>query len=66
MKEIIVCVVNRKHITHKYCKIELKSFNKNAAGIPSSFNCRKLKRNGETEKHYTINEIVYFVSNNKL
>ena len=63
-------------------KKKLKSIDKNAIGIlnanlfisenltPASsklaFNCRKLKRDGEIEKCYTINGIVHIVKNNKL
>ena len=63
-------------------KKKLKSIDKNAIGIPNAnlfisenlspansklaFNCRKLRRDGETEKCYTINGIVHIVKNNKL
>ena len=63
-------------------KKKLKSIDKNAIGIPNAnlfisenltpassklaFNCRKLKRDGEVEKCYTINEIFHIVKNNKL
>ena len=63
-------------------KKKLKSIDKNAIGTPNAslfitenltpassklaFNCRKLKRDGEVEKCYTINEIVHIVRNNKL
>ena len=58
-------------------KKKLKSIDKNAIGIPNAnlfisenltpassklaFNCRKLKRDGEIEKCYTINGIVHVV-----
>ena len=63
-------------------KKKLKSIDKNVIGIPNTklfisenltpansklaFNCRKLKRDGEIEKCYTINGIVDIVKNNKL
>ena len=63
-------------------KKKLKSIDKNVVGIPNAnlfisenlapansklvFNCRKLKRDGEIEKCYTINGIVHIVINNKL
>ena len=63
-------------------KKKLKSIDKNAMGIPNAnifisenltptnsklaFHCRKLKRDGETEKCYTINGIVHIIKNNKL
>ena len=56
-------------------KKKLKSIDKNAIGIPNgnlfisenltpanrklAFNCQKLKRDGEIEKCYTINEVVH-------
>ena len=63
-------------------KKTLKSIDKNHIGIPNvnlfisenltplngklSFNCKKLKRDGEIEKYYTINGIVHIPKNNKL
>ena len=63
-------------------KKKLKSIDKNAIGIHNAnlfisenltsannkltFNCRKLKIDGEIEKCYTINGIVHIVKNNKL
>ena len=63
-------------------KKKLMSIDKNSIGIPNAnlfigenltpassklaFNCRKLKRDGEVEKCYTINEIFHIVRNNKL
>ena len=60
----------------------LKSIDKNAIGIPNAnlfisknltpvnsklaFDCRKLKRDSEIEKCYTINGIVHIAKNNKL
>ena len=63
-------------------KKKLKSIDKNATCNPNAnlfisenltpansklaFNCRKLKREGEIKKCYTINGIVHIVKNNKL
>ena len=63
-------------------KKTLKSIDKNHIGIPNvnlfisenltplnsklSFNCKKLKRDGEIEKYYTINGIVHIAKNNKI
>ena len=63
-------------------KKKLKFIDKNAIAIPNvnlfksenltplnsklAFNCQKLKRDGETEKCYTINGIVHITKKNKL
>ena len=62
-------------------KKKLKSIDKNAIGIHNAnlfisenltpanskltFNCRKLTRDGEIEKCYTVNGIAHIVKNNK-
>ena len=72
-KNVIVRVINRKHLKTLRNKKKLKSVDKNAIGIPNvnlfiseklipvnsklAFNCRKLKRGCETEKCYTLMEL---------
>ena len=79
-KNVIFRVINRKHCLRN--KKKLKSIDKNVIGIPNTnlfisenstpvnskftFNCLKLKTEGEIEKCYTMNGIVHIAKNNTL
>ena len=80
--DVIVQVINRKHLKALRNKKKLKSNDKNATGIPNKnlfikenltllnsklpFICQKLKRDGEIEKCYCTNGIAHIAKNVKL